>query len=79
MTLTKAFDLQALVLALKAKGVADVEKLIEQDVLAVVFDWLNSSVQAEVASMPLLAVALPVLSILEEKALAELRILAGHV
>ncbi len=79
MTLTKAFDAQALVDALKAKGLADVEKLIEDDVLAVLFDWLNMSVQIEVASMPLLAVALPVLEIIESKSMAELKLLASHV
>ncbi len=79
MTLTKAFDAQALVQALKEKGLADVEKLVEEDVLAVFFDWLNMSVQIEVASMPLLAVALPVLEIIETKVVAELKVLASHV
>ncbi len=79
MTLTKAFDSSALIEALKAKGLADAEKLIEQDVLAVLFDWLNSSVEIEVASIPLLAVALPVLSLLEAKAVSELKALASHV
>ncbi len=77
MNLTKAFDAQALVEALKAKGLADAEKLIEADVLSVLFDWLNSSVAIEVSAVPLLAVAVPVLSILEEKAVAELKVLIG--
>ncbi len=75
MNLAKAFDAQALVQALKDKGLADAEKLIEQDVLSVLFDWLNSSVAIEVAAVPLLAVAVPVLSILEAKALAEIQTL----
>ncbi len=79
MTLTKAFDTQALVTALKAKGLADAEKMIEQDVLSVLFDWLNSSVEIEVASVPLLAVAMPVLSILESKAIAELQSLEAKI
>jgi len=78
MNLTKAFDAQALVQALKDKGLADAEKLIEADVLSVLFDWLNSSVAIEVASVPLLAVAVPVLSILESKAIAELQSLIPH-
>ncbi len=79
MTLAKAFDPAALVLALKEKGLADAEKLIETDVLAVLFDWLNSSVAIEVASVPLLAVAIPVLGILEEKAIAEFKALVAHI
>ncbi len=79
MTLTKAFDAQALIEEMKSKGFPDLEKLIEEDALAVLFDWLNLSVQIEVASMPLLAVALPVLELLEAKAMDEIKSLASHV
>ncbi len=68
MTLSKAFDPAALALALKKAGIADAEKLVN-DELPILFDWLNSSVAMEVAAIPLLAVAVPVLTILEQKAL----------
>lgn len=72
MTLTKPFDLVALVAALKDKGLVDAEKVVENDGIKVLFDWLNSSVQMEVASIPLLSMALPVLQVLENKVIDEL-------
>lgn len=43
MNLQKAFDPQALIKALEAKGIADAEQLVN-DELPVIFDWLNTSV-----------------------------------
>lgn len=68
MDLQKAFDLQGLVNALKAKGLPDAEKLVAGDLLPVIFDWLNSSVKLEAGANPLIAVAVPVLEVLESKA-----------
>jgi hypothetical protein len=68
MTLTKAFDPSALVAALKASGIADAEKLVN-DSLPILFDWLNSSVTMA-APAPYNVIAASVLSELESKALA---------
>lgn len=72
MDLQKPFDAQALISALKAAGITDAEKLVN-DELGIVFDWLNSSVALEVKSIPLLAVAIPVINELEAKALAAIK------
>jgi hypothetical protein len=69
MNLQKPFDLQALVEALKAKAIPEAEKFVTKDGLPVLFDWLNSSVKLESASNPLLAMAVPVIEVLESKAL----------
>lgn len=77
MTLTKAFDPTALVTALKSAGIADSEKLVN-DELPIIFDWLNTSVGMEFAgSMGLIAAE--VLSLLENKALAELNVLESKI
>ncbi len=75
MNLTKAFDGQALINALKEKGIQDAEKLIEDDLLKTLFDWLNASVVIESADNPLLVMAVPVLQMLEGKVLSELKAL----
>lgn len=74
MTLSKPFDGSALLSSLKAAGIADAEKIIN-DALPVIFDWLNSSVTLEAANIPLLAVATPVLEVLESKATAAVQAL----
>lgn len=66
MTLTKAFDPTALVAALKAAGIADAEKLVN-DAVPVIFDWLNTSIAMEVPS-PFGVIATTVLTELESKA-----------
>ncbi len=75
MNLSKAFDGQALLQALKEKGLADAEKLLEDDILKVLFDWLNASVLLESADHPLYVMAVPVLQILEDKALSQIKLL----
>jgi hypothetical protein len=47
MQLSKAFDPQALVKALEAKGIADTKQTVN-DAIPVIFDWFNSSVAIEV-------------------------------
>lgn len=77
MTLTKAFDPTALAEALKATGVADAEKLVN-DALPIIFDWLNTSVGMSVPQ-PYGIIASTVLSELENKALVELKLLEGKI
>lgn len=77
MQLTKAFDPQALIAALKAKGIADAEQLVN-DELPVVFDWLNTSV-GMVAPAPYGTIAQGVLVDLEQKAMAEIQALEAKV
>ena len=77
MTLTKAFDPSALIAALKTEGIADAEKLVN-DLLPIVFDWLNTSVAMEIPA-PYNVVAGGVLSDLETKALAALNVLEAKV
>jgi hypothetical protein len=66
VTLTKAFDPTALMTALKAQGIADAEKLVN-DSLPVIFDWLNTSIAMDVPS-PFGVIASTVLTELESKA-----------
>lgn len=77
MDLAKAFDPQALIAALEAKSLVDAKKIVTADVLPVIFDWLNSSVAIEAKSIPLLIIAQPILSTLEEKVLAEVNAAFG--
>lgn len=74
MKLQKPFDLQALINGLKAQGIVDAEKVVN-DAVPTFFDWLNSSVQAETSSIPWAGVAIPVLQTLEAKAQTELQAL----
>lgn len=69
MTLSKAFDPQALISALEAKGLADAKRIVTTDILPVVFDWLNSSAALEFIGNPLFLVAAPYLPVLEQKAI----------
>lgn len=66
MTLSKPFDVQALVQALKTAGLPDVEKMIEKDVVAVLVDWLQSSCNAQgglfTIAVPLLAEIQPIIN-----------------
>lgn len=69
MKLEKAFDPAALISALKAAGIADAEKLVN-DELPVFFDWLNSSIAMEVG--PYAPILTPILGILEQRATEEI-------
>ncbi len=69
MELAKAFDGMALIEALKAKGIADAEKILTSDIIPVIFDWLNSSVPLEWPNNPYSGVALTALRALEQKIL----------
>lgn len=77
MQLTKAFDPNALISALKTAGIADAEKLVN-DELPIVFDWLNSSVSM-VAPVPYGMIATGVLTDLEAKALDQIKALEAKV
>lgn len=77
MQLSKAFDPVALISALKTAGIADAEKLVN-DELPIVFDWLNSSV-AMVAPAPYGMIANGVLTDLEAKAMAEIQALEAKI
>lgn len=77
MTLTKAFDPTALIAALKTAGIADAEKLVN-DELPIIFDWLNSSV-AMVVPAPYGMITSGILADLEAKAQAELVALEAKV
>jgi hypothetical protein len=77
MKLSKAFDPAALISALKAAGIADAEKLVN-DELPIIFDWLNTSV-AMVVPSPYNVIATGVLSDLETKAQAELVALEAKI
>lgn len=71
MQLSKAFDPAPLIAALKANGVADAEKLVN-DELPVIFDWLNTSI-GMVVPAPYNVIATGVLSDLEAKATAAIQ------
>lgn len=77
MVLSKAFDLSALASSLKAAGVADAEKLVN-DALPEIFDWLNSSVKM-VLPGTYGAIAAGVLEDLEAKVQVEIAALEGKV
>lgn len=66
MDLIKPFDPKALISALEAKGLQDAERIVTSDILPVFFDWCNSSIKME-GQIGIIMV--PVLEILEEKAL----------
>lgn len=71
MNLSKPFALNDLANALKAAGIADAEKLVN-DALPVIFDWLNSSAAVAIPA-PYGLIASTVLSELEAKALEALK------
>lgn len=66
MNLSKPFALTDLATALKAAGIADAEKLVN-DALPVIFDWLNSSASAAIPA-PYGLIVSTVLAELESKA-----------
>ena len=68
MNLSKPFALTDLGNALKAAGIADAEKLVN-DALPVIFDWLNSSAAAAIPA-PYGIIVSTVLAELEAKATA---------
>ena len=70
MNLSKPFALSDLGAALKAAGIADAEKIVN-DCLPIVFDWLNSSAAAEIPA-PYGLIVSTVLAELESKATAAL-------
>lgn len=77
MQLAKAFDPQALLTALKAQGIPDAEKVVN-DALPVLFDWLNTSV-GMVAPAPYGTIVKGVLADLEQKATDEIKSLEAKV
>lgn len=72
MQLSKPFDPLPLIAAMKAAGIPDAEKLVN-DQVAIVLDWVNSSVDLETQKIPLLSLAVPALKSLEQKALDALK------
>lgn len=77
MDLQKPFDPQALIKALKAKGIADAEQLVN-DELPVLFDWLNTSV-GMVTPAPYGVIVKTVLVELEAKATDAIKALEAKI
>ena len=76
MSLSKAWDFNALLTSLKVQGVPELEKIAD-DVFGVVFDWLESSFALMSQTSPLWGMVAPVLTAMQPMIEAEFNSLMG--